>query len=609
MEFDSISQDRITMLPDELLIHILSYLPLKQAVGTAALSKRWRNLWTKIPKLTFDAYNMFGRELSYVEQRLKTLQFVRLVNGVINQLNSPLLDISAVSGYYELSGEVVSHINHWVLFALEHNVHNLNVHFRKGSTIGSWFFPPQLANNQTSHYCLSQLRLGGCEVVPSVSGFKNLKLVSLTSIVVTDQAFEDLVSNSLLLEDLFVCSAEKLTSIRIPKSLVCLKFLHIYLCHDLLNLEVNSENLTSFTYIGPKLSFSFNNISKLLVLRLGWIDNAFSQLMSKNSMLNTLILDLDLFFEKFDMDYEILPALTNLKVLILSVVSLSNGFLGFINLLRAAPSLYKFGLHLKAPNFFIHDLDEDLGEKFCHRHLREIELSGFMGQKGHIELALLLIESAVALEKMTIVPSGKRLYLSKWHCEMVEPEQLDAIRKCADQISSKLPHQLMDNMLNASMENMAEAAVDNMVEPVVDNVTTEQMKEYKEMGVWSDCSWVEGANVPYDEGDKIELQVWWQKAKPMVYRYRIYNSLLVESGGHENITYNQRDVRNVVHLNRRKSRLEGDAVALEKYFQQQYEYNQEFYSAIERDDDDPDEFDEAWGLMVEKFWHSMTTPG
>ncbi|KAL2929548.1 Protein FAR1-RELATED SEQUENCE 5, partial [Bienertia sinuspersici] len=65
-----------------------------------------------------------------------------------------------------------------------------------------------------------------------------------------------------------------------------------------------------------------------------------------------------------------------------------------------------------------------------------------------------------------------------------------------------------------------------------------------------------------------------------------YNSLLVESGGHENITYNQRDVRNVVHLNRRKSRLEGDAVALEKYFQQQVD-------AIERDDD---------GRLMNAFW-------
>ncbi|KAL2942410.1 Protein FAR-RED IMPAIRED RESPONSE 1 [Bienertia sinuspersici] len=72
-----------------------------------------------------------------------------------------------------------------------------------------------------------------------------------------------------------------------------------------------------------------------------------------------------------------------------------------------------------------------------------------------------------------------------------------------------------------------------------------------------------------------------------------YNSLLVESRGHENITYNQTDVRNVVHLNRRKSQLEGDVVALEKYFQEQYEYNQEFYSAIERDDD---------GRLMNAFW-------
>ncbi|KNA11383.1 hypothetical protein SOVF_135750 [Spinacia oleracea] len=437
---DSILQDRTVLLPDELLIHILSYMPLRQAVSTSLLSRRWRNLWMKNPNLMFDAYNIFGRELNYVEQRLKTLQFVRLVNGVINQLvSSSSICVSTFSGHYELSGEVVSFIDRWVLFSLDRNVQTLNLHFRKGTTIGSWFFPPQMASPQTSLCHLSHLRLGGCEVVPTFGGFKNLKLVSLTSVIVTDQAFEDLLSNCLLLEDLFVCSAEKLTSIRIPESLVRLKFLHLYLCHDLLNLELNARNLSSFTYIGPKLTFSFNNISKLLILRLGWIDEVFSQLMSKNLQLHTLVLDLDLFFEKFDLDYEILPTLASLKVLILSVVSLSGGFLGFINFLKAAPSLYKFGLHLKGPSFYTHDLEKRLCEKFRHENVREIELSGFLGQKGHIELAIMLIESAVVLEKMTIVPFGKRLYLNKWCCEKPEKEQIDAIRKCADQISSKLP--------------------------------------------------------------------------------------------------------------------------------------------------------------------------
>ncbi|KAL2893543.1 Protein FAR1-RELATED SEQUENCE 5 [Bienertia sinuspersici] len=75
--------------------------------------------------------------------------------------------------------------------------------------------------------------------------------------------------------------------------------------------------------------------------------------------------------------------------------------------------------------------------------------------------------------------------------------------------------------------------------------------------------------------------------------FKSYNALLVESGGHDNITCNQRDSRNVVHLNHHKSRLEGDVVALEKYFRQMYEYNEEFYNAIERDND---------GRLMNAFW-------
>ncbi|KAL2896669.1 Protein FAR1-RELATED SEQUENCE 5 [Bienertia sinuspersici] len=167
----------------------------------------------------------------------------------------------------------------------------------------------------------------------------------------------------------------------------------------------------------------------------------------------------------------------------------------------------------------------------------------------------------------------------------------------------------VDNMVNASMENMAEASVDNMAEPAVDMcfVTGEEFAEYKEMGVSRTAA---GLKEPmYYMMKVIRLNCKYGGKKQtngsivtgcpvyvfgrMIDDKMSYNSLLVESGGHENITYNQRDVRNVVHLNRCKSRLEGDAVALEKYFQQQYEYNQEFYSAIERDND---------GRLMNAFW-------
>ncbi|XP_031479841.1 FBD-associated F-box protein At4g10400-like [Nymphaea colorata] len=45
---------RINELPDEILLHMLCFLPIKDAVRTSILSKRWMNLWMGIPSLVFD---------------------------------------------------------------------------------------------------------------------------------------------------------------------------------------------------------------------------------------------------------------------------------------------------------------------------------------------------------------------------------------------------------------------------------------------------------------------------------------------------------------------------------------------------------------------------
>ncbi|KAI7753047.1 hypothetical protein M8C21_016802 [Ambrosia artemisiifolia] len=48
-------QDRLSSLPDILLILILSLIDTKLAVQTSTLSKRWLNLWTLLPILNFDS--------------------------------------------------------------------------------------------------------------------------------------------------------------------------------------------------------------------------------------------------------------------------------------------------------------------------------------------------------------------------------------------------------------------------------------------------------------------------------------------------------------------------------------------------------------------------
>jgi hypothetical protein len=48
------TEDRISTLPDQILCHILSFVPTKLAATTSVLSKRWNPLWLSVETLHFD---------------------------------------------------------------------------------------------------------------------------------------------------------------------------------------------------------------------------------------------------------------------------------------------------------------------------------------------------------------------------------------------------------------------------------------------------------------------------------------------------------------------------------------------------------------------------
>lgn len=69
-----VEEDRISLLPDCLLVEILSGLPeTKYAIRTGILSNRWKHLWTLLPNLVFenlDAYYPHFNFFSLVDKIL-----------------------------------------------------------------------------------------------------------------------------------------------------------------------------------------------------------------------------------------------------------------------------------------------------------------------------------------------------------------------------------------------------------------------------------------------------------------------------------------------------------------------------------------------------------
>ncbi|XP_056694783.1 protein FAR1-RELATED SEQUENCE 5-like [Spinacia oleracea] len=103
----------------------------------------------------------------------------------------------------------------------------------------------------------------------------------------------------------------------------------------------------------------------------------------------------------------------------------------------------------------------------------------------------------------------------------------------------------------------------------------ELKKEYKDKGVSKRRS-IDGATF-----DRIMIN-----DKGGVSVSRNFGTQLIEKGGFDNMTFNKRDVRNAIAVERRKTMFEeGDAASLEKYFKSQRELNSDFYSSMQRDEE------------------------
>ncbi|KAI6688923.1 hypothetical protein NL676_025751 [Syzygium grande] len=181
--------DEISQLPGNITDQILSRLPIKDAVRTSILSRKWRYKWSSIPQLVFDSQctKAKGAQPSLQENLAKIIDKVLLLHtGPIRKFKLSHFEFSATSD-----------IDHWILHLSRVSVKEIVLDIWKGQY---YKIPTSLFNCQDLIY----LELYKCLVkIPlTFEGFKNLEILDLHTLELSPDGLEALISRCPLIKRL-----------------------------------------------------------------------------------------------------------------------------------------------------------------------------------------------------------------------------------------------------------------------------------------------------------------------------------------------------------------------------------------------------------------------
>uniref|UniRef100_A0ACD6A4F7 Uncharacterized protein n=1 Tax=Avena sativa TaxID=4498 RepID=A0ACD6A4F7_AVESA len=159
--------DRISALPEETLLHVLTFLPAHEAVQTSLLARRWRNLWRSVPRLWIVQKDRFQT----MEEMNKFVNRILLLRDHSSALEECQLDITS-----DLT-EDCKHVDLWLRQALCCQVRSLL--FDSHSLYQSELADAPLISQHLRKLSLDNVKLNDCFMdFSSCLVLEDLKMVS-----------------------------------------------------------------------------------------------------------------------------------------------------------------------------------------------------------------------------------------------------------------------------------------------------------------------------------------------------------------------------------------------------------------------------------------------
>ncbi|KAK9755859.1 hypothetical protein RND81_01G055500 [Saponaria officinalis] len=411
-EFSEGLIDRLSGLPDEILLSILWTLTLKEAATTSLLSKRWKHLWRYYPVLKFEDFaameSMGDITRPIVEGKSK---FVAHVNHALKQhMGSTIDELSVI---FDLDDSYKSHIDKWVLYAFEKHVKRIELNLEPPwvhEKLQVWYNNITIIYPERVHYTLPYIK--------SPHNLASLRSLCLRNVNISSDDVQMFLQSCRLLEVLCVARSDFLTSIRSTSGFsLMLERLEIAYCPKLEAIDVCAPKLRSFSYDGKTIKLHITKASFLSEVHIGGergvvIAPMYESLSTYFPKLKYLSLEMSL-VKKLNLEASHVPVLTRVEHLRLFFFSGSfQTLLGWTSLVEACPVLQKLTLEFRPQGLVKSPKPPAL--KSCGRplrYLRTLELVDFIGWKNDLELAYFVLENAISLQEV-IVDLRPRPYIN-----------------------------------------------------------------------------------------------------------------------------------------------------------------------------------------------------
>ncbi|CAL5067116.1 unnamed protein product [Urochloa decumbens] len=262
------NQDRIGVLPDDLLIKILSLMTVREAAVTACLSTRWRHIWKNVDRLILDM-NTFGMQVPENSNNnenpdfwnQETTKFVTKVNEVLHHHYGKGMNKFEVR--FPLSSSHAVELDRWVAFAAASGSKKINL-FLSGYHGMVTAQHAEKYNFPLKHFVdlrgcqLRHLRLSMCTletVSAKLSGFSYLVSLSLFRVSVIDSVAMNIMSSCRALRRFCLQQCHWLINMRFSHA--SLVDLIVRSCKGLISISFHAERLECFEYKGHKVDVEY----------------------------------------------------------------------------------------------------------------------------------------------------------------------------------------------------------------------------------------------------------------------------------------------------------------------------------------------------------------